>query len=259
MEVNRIYNQDCIEWMQAAEPQSVDVILTSPPYNTSRRGSSLTGACANVRYDEYNDRKSDEEYIDWTLRIFEGFDRVLVKDGCVLYNLSYSAENTWLMWNVVSEIQRKTNFIVADCLVWKKTTTSPNSCSPNKLTRICEFVFVFCRKSEFATFKTNKKVTTHRVSGQANYENIFNLIEAPNNDGSNDIHKATFSTVLCRRLLAIYARGGVIVYDPFMGTGTTAIACIKDKYQYVGTEISKRYCDYAQQRIDLEQMQLTLF
>lgn len=53
--------------------------------------------------------------------------------------------------------------------------------------------------------------------------------------------------------------GGVIVYDPFMGTGTTAIACIKDKYKYVGTEISKRYCDYAQQRIDLEQMQLTLF
>lgn len=235
MEVNRIYNQDCIEWMKAAEPKSVDVILTSPPYNTSRPGSSLEGACANVRYDEYDDRRSDEDYIEWTLRVFEGFDRVLADNGCVLYNLSYSSEKTWLIWNVVADIQRHTNFIVADCIVWKKPSTSPNSCSPNKLTRICEFVFVFCRKSEFSTFKTNKRVTTHRGTGQPNYENIFNFIEAANNDGPNDIHKATFSTILCRKLLAIYAGGGRLYT-----TRSSARARLQSRASRTSTSLSAR-------------------
>lgn len=259
--INRIFNENCLDTMSRMKEEGfkVDLVLTSPPYNTSRKGSSLDNACVNVRYDEFDDCRSDDEYRLWTLSIFNGFDDVLSENGCILYNLSYSSENTHLMWLVISDIIQKTKFTIADCIVWKKKSASPNSCSPNKLTRICEFVFVICRKNEFYTFSSNKKVTSTRDTGQLAYENIFNFINAANNDGSCDIHKATYSTELCFKLLDIYAKNRVLVYDPFMGTGTTAIACIKKKLYYVGSELSSRYVEYAKNRIDLETRQLTLF
>jgi DNA modification methylase len=257
MEINKIYNEDCLETMQKIE--NIDAIITSPPYNTSRKGSSLDNACANVRYDEFDDCKTDEEYISWTIDIFNAYDKVLNPNGVVLYNLSYSSENTHLMWLVVAEIMKQTNFIVADNIIWKKPSTSPNSCSSNKLTRIIEYVFVFCRKSEIKTFKMNKEQSSLRKTGQIAYKNYFNFIEAPNNDISNDIHKATFSSILVRKLIRLYVKENAIVYDSFMGTGTTAIACIQEKINYVGSEISKRYVELAEKRIQPYKDQLTMF
>lgn len=254
-----MYNEDCLEWMRRQENGCVDLIVTSPPYNTSRGGRLET---YEGRYESYNDDMSNEDYIEWTLRLFEGFDKVLSKDGCVCYNLSYSAENTELMFLTVSEIIKRSNFTIADEIVWKKKAALPNNKSSNKLTRICEFVFVFCRKGEFNTFRCNKKVSSVRDTGQPDYENIFNFFEAPNNDGSCDIHKATFSTLFVRKLLNIYAvdEGRCIVYDPFMGTGTTAVGCIEDKFDWVGTEISERYCEYAGKRIEVAKREsLTLW
>lgn len=256
MELNKIYNEDCLNTMKKIK---CDLVLTSPPYNTSRKGSSLDNACANVRYDEFDDCKTDEEYIDWTISIFKGFDNCLNENGAILYNLSYSSENTYLMWLVIAEIITKTNFIVADKIVWKKPSTSPNSCSPNKLTRICEDVFVFCRKSEINTFYMNKEISSERKTGQIAYKNYFNFIEAKNNDGSNDIHKATFSSELVRKLLRLYAKPDSICYDPFMGTGTTACGCIVEKINYIGSEISARYVEYAEKRTTALLAQTCLF
>lgn len=230
-----------------------DLVITSPPYNTSRKGSSLDNACANIRYDEFDDCKTDKEYIDWTLSIFNSFDNCLNKNGVVIYNLSYSSENTYLMWLVVAEIINNTNFTVADNIVWKKLSASPNSCSPNKLTRICEYVFIFCRKNEINTFHMNKEKSSVRETGQIAYKNYFNFIEERNNDGCNRIHKATFSSHLVRRLLHLYAKPKSICYDPFMGTGTTAYGCIIEDINFIGSEISKRYCEIAEGRIKVAQ------
>ena len=81
MKVNKIYNEDCILTMNKIPKGSIDVILTSPPYNTSRKGSSLNNACANVRYDEFNDCKTDKQYMDWTIDVFRAYDKVLKKNG----------------------------------------------------------------------------------------------------------------------------------------------------------------------------------
>ena len=204
----------------------------------------------NSRYDTFQDFKSDEEYIDWTVKIFNGYDNVLKLNGCVLYNVSYSSENSSLIWLLIADIIRNTNFTTADCIVWKKNSAIPNNRSKNKLTRICEWVFVFCRKTEIETFYCNKKVvSTIEKTGQANFENLFNFIEASNNDGSNDLNKATFSTDFARRLLLMYADKDFTVYDSFMGTGTTAEACIIEKMNYIGSEVSKAQCEYAEKRL----------
>tara|TARA_R110000851_G_scaffold103628_1_gene220868 strand:+ start:228 stop:1007 length:780 start_codon:yes stop_codon:yes gene_type:complete len=259
MNKNIIHNENCLDTMSKMQEKSINCVLTSPPYNTSRKGSSLNNASANIRYDEFDDCKTDEEYIKWTIDIFNGYERVLKENGVVIYNLSYSSENTHLMWVVVAEIMKQTNFIVADNIIWKKPTTSPNSCSPNKLTRIVEYVFIFCRKNEFSTFQCNKEVSSLRKTGQKAYKNYFNFIEAPNNDGSNNIHKATFSSELVRKLLKIYVKRNETVYDSFMGTGTTAVACIMEDIYYIGSEISKRYIDFSEKRIKPYLSQTKLF
>ena len=256
-EVNNIYNEDCMKTME--ELRDVDVVITSPPYNTSRKGSSLDAADVNIRYDEFDDCRPNEEYIAWTNDIFNAFDKTLKPNGCILYNLSYSSENIALMWLTVASVMQNTPFTIADCIIWKKKSAAPNSESTNKLTRICEFVFVFSRKTELSTFNCYKEKGVQRPNGQQHYKNYFNFLEAPNNDEVCPIHKATYSTILCRKLMLLYSKEGDTIYDPFMGTGTTAIACIREKRNYVGSELSPRYIEWAEKRISREHQQLTLF
>lgn len=106
----------------------------------------------------------------------------------------------------------------------------------------------------------NKAVASVRDdNGQTMYRNIFNYIEAANNDGSNPLNKATFSTELVRKLLRMYSTKGMLVYDSFMGTGTTAIGAIKESCDYVGSELSPAQCKFAENRIKSETQQLSLF
>tara|TARA_R100000655_G_scaffold55728_1_gene93818 strand:+ start:63 stop:824 length:762 start_codon:yes stop_codon:yes gene_type:complete len=253
MEYNKIYNEDNLITLQNLEKQIIDLIITSPPYNIIRPNSTDRG------YDFYKDGLDNDLYIKWTLNFFKGFDKVLKKNGAILYNMSYGSENTVLMSLLIADIIRKTNFILADIIVWKKKSATPNNVSKNKLTRIVEYIYVFCRKDEFETFNCNKKVLSKRKTGQAVYENVFNFINAKNNDSSTDLNKATFSTELVRKLLKIYAKKNSVIYDPFMGTGTTALACIIDEHKYIGSEISKKQCLYAEKRLKPYISQLKMF
>ena len=84
---------------------------------------------------------------------------------------------------------------------------------------------------------------------------LKNYIEAKNNDESNPYNKATFSTELCKKLLEIYENNdmksnGVTVYDPFMGTGTTAVACESLGYDCYGSEISENQVKWAMDRLE---------
>lgn len=256
MELNRIYNEDLFVTMNRMieEGQKVDIVLTSPPYNTGRNigenGDKEARMKNNeVRYDIYLEKRNSDEYTEWTKEIFEMYDKVLAENGCVLYNMSYGNENPTQMWLTIAELIKDSNFTISDTIIWKKNSALPNNVSPNKLTRICEFVFVLCRKSEYKTFKANKKVKSQSRTGQNYYENIFNYIEAKNNDGSCSLNKATYSSELCEKLLEIYAQPNSIVYDSFMGTGTTAVACKRLGHTYIGSELSSGQCEFAEERI----------
>ena len=137
METNLIYNEDNLVTMSRIESNSIDLIVTSPPYNIIRPNSTDRG------YDLYKDGMSNEEYIEWTLNMFREFERCLIKDGIVLYNMSYGTENTILMSLVVADIIRRSEFTLADIIVWKKKSATPNNVSHNKTTRIVEYIYVF--------------------------------------------------------------------------------------------------------------------
>lgn len=266
MDINKIYNEDCFLTMKRLDGK-VNTIITSPPYNTGGRIEYWNNKIVNgirvysqqKRYDQYLDCKSSDQYINWTIDLFNLYNSILEKDGCILYNISYGNESAETMWLLIAEIIKRTEFTVADCISWKKTTALPNTTSKNKLTRICEFVFVFVRKSEYLTFNTNKKVITTSDKGQDFYDVFYNYIEASNNDGSNDLNKATYSTELVRKLLLLYTKENDLVYDSFMGTGTTANACIIEKRNYLGSELSEEQCKYAEKRLKIKISQPQLF
>lgn len=261
---NNFYQGDSLKLLREMNKfgYKVDLVLTSPPYNNSRSGESqeTRDKHSGNKYDVYIDRQTDEQYIQWIVSYLAEFDKALSKDGLILMNLSYANDSTNLvkdinpnevMWRLINEIIVNTDFTVADCIIWKKSNALPNNVSKNKLTRIVEFIFVIVRKSEIKTFNANKTVKSKSVTGQKYYENIKNFIEAPNNDGKTKLNQATFSSDLVSKLLDIYAQDGAIVLDPFMGTGSTAVGCVKANrdISYIGFELSEDQVKYSRERL----------
>ena len=266
-----LYNGDCIEVMNGMEADSVDIVITSPPYGTCRSETfskdSNQKRKYNMRHDEFVEDKTPEEYCRWSVDVFNAIDSVLKQNRIILYNFGLGndghTEYTNYDWfNTIKSVVDKTPFTVADVLFWKKKSALPNNTSPNKSTRICEPVIVFCRKDELMSFPSNKKIVNQFATGQNLYSPFYNIFEARNNDGSCELNKATFSTQLVDRLIDLYVpdeqKNDWTVLDPFSGTGTTGLSAIAHGMKYVGIELSKAQCEYAVSRF-LSGIQMELF
>lgn len=254
MEINKIYNEDCFETMKRMinDGQKVDCVITSPPYCTpnddARKYNDRRFNNYQVHYDVFKGFDSPEQYRSWNVDLFNLYDKVLVNDGVVLYNISYTSKYPNLVYMVLYDIITNTCFSIADCISWKKNNALPQNMNGNRLTRICEFVFVFVRDDNLNTFKTNKQKSGNK------WKNLFfNYVEAPNNDildiSINRLNSATFSTEFVRSLLNIYATENSIIYDSFMGTGTTAVACKRFGCNFIGSELSEAQVQFANDRL----------
>lgn len=247
MESITLFNEDCFNTLK--RDITFDLVITSPPYNMTKRKG---GYADRGRYDIYIDWKSEEEYLKFTLNLFNALSKKLNNNGVVLYNFSYSIENPSLPYKVVTEIEKDSEFTLVDTIVWKKKAGLPFPANSRRLSRNWEFIWVFCRKSELSTFNTARKIVKTSKKGQNYYEVLYNYIEANNNDSKTPkLNEATFSTDLVNKLLNIYARPDSVIYDPFMGTGTTAKACQQLGLKCFGSEISKAQCEYALKRLSI--------
>lgn len=251
IELNKIYNEDCFVTMSKMDDSLINIVMTSPPYNMTKRkgGYADTG-----RYDVYQDWLTEEEYVNKTIDLFNEFNRVIKPNGVVLYNFSYSIENPSLLYILASEIVKNTEWSIVDTIIWEKKSGLPFPANERRLSRIWEFVWVFARKNEVNTFNCNKQVKSiSKKTGQKYYEVYYNIVKAKNNDAATPkINQATYSTDFCNQLFKIYGKEDYVVYDPFMGTGTTANACKNGevKMNYIGSEISEQQCEYANNRIN---------
>lgn len=244
----KVIKGDCMQLIRTLPAESIDVVLTSPPYNmTNRKGGY---ADKTQRYDVYNDWIPEDEYIEWIVKLFNEVGEILNKRGVVLFNFSYSIENPSLPYKIVNRIEEKTNFSIIDTIMWKKRNAIPFPANKYRLGRIWEFVFVFVRKGYENDFNINRReAKTSKATGQKYYEIIQNYIEARNNDGENPLNKATFSKEFAKKLLNIYAPPESVVLDPFAGTGTTGEACVDLGLDFIGFEISEAQTDFANNRL----------
>jgi len=258
-----LYNGDCMEAMASIGDSSVDIVITSPPYNTCRKGvlkeaDSLKGRY-HQRYDVFIESRTTDEYVEWSANLFREFDRILKENRVVLYNFGLGNDSQTDFGNAdwfstICGICDGSPFTVADLLFWKKKCALPNNMSQNKATRIVEPVIVFCRKDEMMSFVSNKKICGEfEKTGQKLYAPFYNIFEARNNDGSNDLNKATFSTQFVDTLIDLYVPddcSGWMVLDPFSGTGTTGLSAISHGLGYIGIELSEAQCEYTVGRME---------
>lgn len=237
---NSIFNENNIETMSRLSDISISGIITSPPYNiTSKRKDVYY----NNGYSDI-DGLTEDEYLRVRVNEFIQFSRILENTGVICYNISYHNENPILPTLLMSKIHKETDLTVADIITWKKSTAIPFQTSPTKLSRLCELVYVIVKKEFLHDFKTNKQVSkVNEKTGQKFYKNYTNLIEAKNNDGIQCKLKASFSEDFVTKLLDIYFPKDSLIYDPFMGIGTTARACKKSGRDFIGSEMDKEHFD----------------
>ncbi len=258
-----IRNEDCRKTIKYMKQKGikVDCAITSPPYNASRKVRTKKEIEERKsKYKLYDDSKPFEEYRRFIVSVVNKLDNILVENGTIIMNISYasSVEIGMIGSNLIELLHgiiTETDFDIADIICWKKKSALPNNRSKNKCTRICEFVFVMCRKNEYMTFKSNKRVTKRiEEKGLTYYSNMFNFIEAPNNDGKNPYNKATYSVEFVHNLLQMYVKSDSTVYDCFAGTCTTAVACKKENrnIKCICSEIDKEQCDYGKERLKSE-------
>ena len=192
---------------------SISGIITSPPYNitSKRKDVYYNNGYSNI------DGLSEDEYLRVRVDEFVQFSRILENTGVICYNISYHNENPILPTLLISKIHKETDLTVADIITWKKSTSIPFQTSPTKLSRICELVYVIVKKEFLHEFKTNDSIKCKL--------------------------KASFSEDFVTKLLDIYFHEGSLIYDPFMGIGTTARACKKSSRNYIGSELDKEHFD----------------
>ena len=243
LETNKIYCGDTVETMGKINEGTIDLILTSPPYLASIRQDNHKYPGAK---DQIKDNQSVDDYLEWIVENFKQYERILKKDGVVVFNFSYTTFNPSLPYFLINEVFNHTDFRIYDTFAWKKKSAMPVSGHPNRVTRIVEMVYIFAKTPYF---KANKTVSSVSRTGQKYYNNYYNFIEARNNDGKVEGHEATFSTDLASFFIDLYSKENEIVLDNFSGTGTTPYASSKMNRQYIGIDLVEKFCDYARNRI----------
>lgn len=247
--MNQIFNEDCfITIDEHIKQNSVDCVLTSPPYNMTKRKGGISDS---GRYDVYNDWKTEDEYIEFSVNLFQKLDTIIKENGTILYNLSFSRENPILPTLVITAIHQQTNWTLVDKIVWEKNSAIPSPADRLHHTRKCEMIYVFARKVEKESFNRYPGVSKVGSNGQTYYKTYNNIIKAVNNDEpTKELNQATYSSELCIKLIELYTQENDVVYDPFIGTGTTAKACMLTNRKYIGSEISQAQCEYIKHRLE---------
>lgn len=240
--LNQIVNGNCLELLPEIPEYSIDLVVTSPPYN------------CGIKYDSYNDNKTWEDYLDWCKRWLIELKRVLKKDGriCVNVPVDMGFNNNTERVSPYAEFYRLFNEVGlhnAGLAFWSdnhrvkhtawgswKSASAPYIYLPYE-------VIMFGYKEQWA--KENKGISTvtkdEFIQGVCG---IWNL-----RTQTQQITMANFSTDLPDMCIKMLSYKDNIILDPFMGSGTTAASAIKLHRNYIGIEISENYANKARNRI----------
>jgi DNA modification methylase len=137
---------------------------------------------------------------------------------------------------------------IKELLIWDKLTGEP-AMLPGVLNSVFELILVF----------SNDSPEKRLFSDSSWRGTVDNIIRNKKNFDVKSNHHAIMPIDLPRRILNIWSKEGDLIYDPFMGYGTTAIACIREKRNWIGSEISEENCRMANKRIEPFLIQGSLF
>jgi len=262
--VNTIHTMDCIRGMQRLPAGSVDIIVTSPPYNIGKE------------YRSYNDRQPRDDYLDWIGEVAAGAARVLAEDGSFFLNIGGKPRDPWIPFDAVQRF--RPYFELQNVIHWVKSIAigkedvggyeniagdiavghyQPVN-SSRYLSQCHEHIFHFTKKGTVALDKLGVGVPYQDKSNIGRWKAAECDLRDRGNTWfipyrtirSSRPHPTSFPEKLPEMCIRLHGcRSGTLVLDPFMGIGSTALAAIALGADYIGFEIDPEYREIAEARI----------
>lgn len=250
-----LHNEDCLKTMSGMADGSVDLVFTSPPYFNARDYSF---------FDSYGD------YMVFMKKVLHGLHRVTAEGRFVVINTSpvlvkrESRQEKSRRYNIpahINHLAEKEGFEFIDDIIWKKPlgaacgrirrfeqTRSPLHYKPAPVT---EYVTVYRTRTdqlpEWNIRQYDREVIEQSLVQEYEQSNVWEL-----NPEQDVPHPAPFPEALARRVISHYSLKGDTIYDPFMGSGTTAMAAKSLGRGWIGSEISAKYCATVKMRLKQE-------
>ena len=228
-----IHLGDCLDVMASLPSGSVRVVVTSPPYNIKNStgnglkngaGGKWPKAALQAGYREHDDCMPHEEYVAWQRRCLDGMMRLLREDGAIFYNHKWRVQNGLLQ----DRADIVAGFPVRQILIWQRAggiNFNPGYFLPNY-----EVIYLIAKPGFRLAPKANAAGCVWRI-----------------NQESDNAHPAPFPVELAARCIESVGAGPVL--DPFLGSGTTALAAESLGVEWVGIEKSAEYVAMAQARL----------
>lgn len=244
-----IYNEDCIFTLDnRIKDNALDLTLCSPPYNVDLGNNKLN----KNPYDLYNDNKDHQNYIKWLRNIFSKvYDKTKLGGRCII-NIGDGKNGAVPTHSDIIQFMKEIGWIPMSTIIWNKNQVGSRTAwgsfrspsSPSFPTPF-EYILVFAKGNKKLQWKGETDLEKQEFIDWA--YGIWNI--APETRMKKIGHPAMFPIELPRRLLKMFSWKGSLVYDPFSGAGTTAVACKENNRDFIGSEISKDYYNLSIKRI----------
>ena len=233
LELNKIYNMDCLEGLKLLDDNSIDLIITSPPYNLGKQHH--TGNNRFKSYSEYDDNMPEELYQQWQVEILDECYRVLKQDGSMWYNhknrIRDGKQISPYRWIDKSEFAD----LVKQEIVWQNGSQNFDKCRFYPMT---ERLYWFSKDTKTKMFNA---INHHDVFTRAEWKPV----------GTKSKFKRAFPEQMVEDIISCFENANIIL-DPFSGSGTTCCVSKRMNKDYIGFELSEDYCNLSEERISME-------
>jgi len=233
--LNSIIHGDCLEVMKKMPTKSIDIIITSPPYNllnSTGNGLKKNTHCGKWKnaaikdgYRDYDDNMPYPEYLNWQRECVAEMFRLIKDDGAIFYNNKNRVQAGLLQ----DRREILNDFPLRQIITWKRSGAI--NFNPGYFLPTTEQIYLVCNKE----FKLAK--------GANKWTDVWDIKQEMKNP-----HPAPFPEELIDRIVS--STTGKIILDPFAGSGTTAVSCRKYNRNFIMIEKSSLYCDMAKARIN---------
>ena len=224
--MNKLYLDDCFNSFKKINDSSIDLIITSPPYNLGN--SHHTG---NKRHQAYNDNLPEKEYQETQIKLLNECFRVLKDDGSMIYNHKNRIKKgiqispyEWLL---------KSNFVIKQELVWINRSQNFDKIRFYPWT---ERIYWLTKSPKTKLINTINK---HDVFDWTEWKPV----------GTRGSHTRAFPEQFVADMLAVFPDAKTVL-DPYMGSGTTGYVAVNSNRNFIGFEAIKEYFDIAKKRIN---------